>query len=181
MDDNKESKKIKVTHVLLSVFICLVYGLFLIYDPSNTHIIADSFIPVITFGFMITAVVLTGIRAKQLGRSAAGWAVGSFFTALVPSIVLLFLGKKKEKLLKEASEERMAAKEDRRIEQAILSCAKQNKGYVKVSIVAMEANITMEEAQKELDELVKKGFARMDVEESGVLRYSFPDFMEGNG
>jgi predicted ArsR family transcriptional regulator len=46
--------------------------------------------------------------------------------------------------------------------------------------VAIEANITIEEAQRQLDNLAKKGIAQVRVRSSGVLVYFFPEFSKEN-
>jgi TM2 domain-containing membrane protein YozV len=63
------------------------------------------------------------------------------------------------------------------LEHAILRAAKKNAGYITPSDVALEADISLEEARKELDNLAKKGFADMRIRKSGVVVYCFPDFI----
>lgn len=61
-------------------------------------------------------------------------------------------------------------------ERVILKIAKANNGMVTAGEVAIEANISIEEAQKQLDLLAKKGIAQVRVRSSGVLVYFFPEF-----
>lgn len=61
-------------------------------------------------------------------------------------------------------------------ERAILRIAKANSGMVTAGEVAIEANISLDEAQKQLDTLAKKGIAQVRVRSSGVLVYFFPEF-----
>ena len=63
-------------------------------------------------------------------------------------------------------------------ERAILKIAKENKGILTVSEVALGAEISIEEAKKYLDTLVKKGFAELRVRKSGSLVYVIPDMAD---
>ena len=64
------------------------------------------------------------------------------------------------------------------LEHVILNIAKENKGILTVSEVALGAEISIEEAQKNLDTLVKKGFAELRVRKSGSLVYVIPDMAD---
>ena len=64
------------------------------------------------------------------------------------------------------------------IEHAILKIAKENKGILTVSDVALGANITIDEAKKCLELLVSKGFAELRVRRSGSLVYVIPDMVD---
>ena len=63
-------------------------------------------------------------------------------------------------------------------ERAILKLAKENKGILTVSEVALGANIPIEEAKKYLEALVAKGFAELRVRRSGSLVYVIPDMLD---
>jgi len=64
------------------------------------------------------------------------------------------------------------------IEQIILKIAKENKGILTVSEVALSAQISIDEAKKLLDDLIKKGFAELRVRKSGTLVYVIPDMAD---
>jgi predicted transcriptional regulator len=66
------------------------------------------------------------------------------------------------------------------VERTILKLAKANKGVLSTSDVALGANISMEEAKKELDSMVSKGFAEIRVRQSGMLVYTLPEMMDPN-
>ncbi|MDR0452654.1 MAG: TM2 domain-containing protein [Treponema sp.] len=66
------------------------------------------------------------------------------------------------------------------VERVILRAAKQNKGVVTASEVALEGNISIEDARKALEILVSKGFAEMRVRRSGTIVYTLPEFMDGD-
>lgn len=62
------------------------------------------------------------------------------------------------------------------IERVILKIAKANQGIAPLTEVALEANIKLDEAKKNLEQLVSKGFAEVRVSKAGKLLYVFPDF-----
>jgi TM2 domain-containing membrane protein YozV len=64
------------------------------------------------------------------------------------------------------------------IEKVILKTAKKNKGIATPSDVALEGDISIEEAKNYLEKLVSKGFAELKVRESGTIVYYFPDLAE---
>ena len=63
-------------------------------------------------------------------------------------------------------------------ERVILKLAKENKGILTVSDVALGANIPIEEAKKMLEALVLKGFAELRVRKSGSLVYVITDMAD---
>jgi TM2 domain-containing membrane protein YozV len=66
------------------------------------------------------------------------------------------------------------------VERVILKLAKQNKGILTASEVALEANISLEAAKKDLDAMVSKGFAEIRVRQSGTLVYTLPELMDSD-
>jgi predicted transcriptional regulator len=69
-------------------------------------------------------------------------------------------------------------KEKESVERVILKMAKENKGILTASEVALGANISIDEAKKVLDALVSKGFAEIRVRKSGTLVYTLPELMD---
>jgi len=63
-------------------------------------------------------------------------------------------------------------------ERAILKLAKENKGILSVSEVALAAEISIEEAKSRLETLVTKGFAELRVRKSGSLVYVITDMAD---
>ena len=63
-------------------------------------------------------------------------------------------------------------------EQIILKLAKENKGILSISDVAMGVGITMEESKKLLESLVSRGFAELRVRKSGTLVYVITDMID---
>jgi len=66
------------------------------------------------------------------------------------------------------------------VEHVILKLAKANKGVLTASELALSAHISIEEAKKDLDAMVTKGFAELRVRQSGGLVYTIPDLMDDN-
>jgi len=64
------------------------------------------------------------------------------------------------------------------IEHVILKLAKENKGILTISDVALGAHMSIEEAKKYLDVLASKGFAELRVRKSGSLVYVIPDMAD---
>jgi predicted transcriptional regulator len=64
------------------------------------------------------------------------------------------------------------------IEHVILKIAKENKGILTVSEVALGAGIPIDEAKKCLELLTSKGLAELRVRRSGSLVYVIPDMLD---
>jgi TM2 domain-containing membrane protein YozV/predicted transcriptional regulator len=71
-------------------------------------------------------------------------------------------------------------REKESVERVILRLAKENKGVLTASEVALAANIPIEDAKKDLEALVSKGFAELRVRKSGTLVYTIPDLMDSD-
>ena len=71
---------------------------------------------------------------------------------------------------------RVPVREDS-IERIILRTAKKNSGIASPAEVALEGDISLDDAKKHLEQLVSKGFAEVRVSKSGKLLYVFPDFV----
>jgi len=65
------------------------------------------------------------------------------------------------------------------LEQLVLRAAKKNKGIITTGDFALEAKIPLSEAKQFLDKLAKQGLVEMRVRRSGVVVYTFPEFMDG--
>ncbi|MDR3145872.1 MAG: NINE protein [Treponema sp.] len=71
-------------------------------------------------------------------------------------------------------------KEKESIERIILKIAKENRGILTASEVALAANISIDAAKKDLDALVSKGVAELRVRQSGTLVYTIPEMMDSD-
>jgi TM2 domain-containing membrane protein YozV len=64
------------------------------------------------------------------------------------------------------------------VERTILKLAKKNKGILTTSEVALEANVSIDDAKKNLDTLLNKGIAELRVRKSGTLVYVIPEMAD---
>jgi TM2 domain-containing membrane protein YozV/predicted transcriptional regulator len=71
-------------------------------------------------------------------------------------------------------------REKESIERIILKIAKENRGIFTASEVALAANISIDEAKRDLDALVSKGVAELRVRQSGTLVYTIPEMMDND-
>jgi predicted transcriptional regulator len=69
-------------------------------------------------------------------------------------------------------------REKETVERIILKLAKENKGILTASEVALAANISIDQAKKDLDALVSKGIAELRVRKTGTLVYTLPEMMD---
>jgi hypothetical protein len=58
----------------------------------------------------------------------------------------------------------------------VLKLAKKHQGRITANEVAAESPLTLEAAKKQLEQLVTQGDCRMEVSQSGVVVYHFPEF-----
>jgi hypothetical protein len=71
-------------------------------------------------------------------------------------------------------------RENDSVEKQLLRLAKKNKGILSPSEVALESDISIDQAKRELEALVSKGIAEIRVRSSGAIVYTFPEFMDGD-
>jgi hypothetical protein len=62
-------------------------------------------------------------------------------------------------------------------EKAVLRIARDKGGRVTPSLVALDTDLSVEEAERVLDDLAKKGHASMVVREDGRIEYEFSEFL----
>jgi TM2 domain-containing membrane protein YozV/predicted transcriptional regulator len=63
------------------------------------------------------------------------------------------------------------------VERIILKLAKQNNGIIAIADVALEANISIDEAKNDLETLVNKGFVEMRVKKTGAIVYVIREYL----
>jgi hypothetical protein len=63
------------------------------------------------------------------------------------------------------------------VEKQILLAAKEESGVVTPALIALKTDLSIQEAEKKLDEMAQKGYTMMQVRESGRIEYEFPEFM----
>ncbi len=66
------------------------------------------------------------------------------------------------------------------VERIILKLAKRNKGILIISDVALEANISVDDAKKDLEILVNKGIAEIMVKKTGAIVYVIREYLEND-
>jgi hypothetical protein len=94
------------------------------------------------------------------------------FVGLIPLLVgITRLLKRKD--LPEKVEERKKPV-DR--EKEVLKVAAGHGGNVTVLQIANETSLSIEEARTALDNMAKRGYVQLLVDENGILRYEFPEF-----
>jgi TM2 domain-containing membrane protein YozV/predicted transcriptional regulator len=69
-------------------------------------------------------------------------------------------------------------REKETVERTILKLARENKGVITASEVALAANISINQAKKELDALVSQGIAELRVRKTGTLVYTLPEILD---
>lgn len=67
------------------------------------------------------------------------------------------------------------------VERIILRTAKKNNGMVTPGELALEGDLSLDEARKALDRMAQAGHAEVRVRASGVVAYLFPEFGDGSG
>ncbi len=67
-----------------------------------------------------------------------------------------------------------------RAEKEILQIAKENRGKITPTLIALHSSLSLEKAEKLLEDIAKKGYASMQVTEDGRVEYEFPEFLPRN-
>jgi hypothetical protein len=87
---------------------------------------------------------------------------------------------RQERLLKRPVEEQpQVLLSSAAAEKQILLAAKEEKGLVTPALVALKTELTIQEAEKLLEEMARKGYAVMHVRDDGRIEYEFPEFRQG--
>ena len=108
---------------------------------------------------------------------APGWVmfIGVFFGGL-PAI------KGARRMVRDRERRQVEDRQDREernahIQRSILKTARQNRGVVTPSLVSLEANIPIVEADAALQDMAARGYAELNIRENGTLEYRFPDLL----
>jgi hypothetical protein len=115
-------------------------------------------------GVIIIAGALITIFEGKDSNILVSLVLMSFF-GIVPVLGGVYLIKKVFKNKKDASNEDLESK--------VLLLAKNNNGIVTPTELAIFAGITLENSKKELDSLQIKGYARIEVNDDGIVYYKF--------
>ena len=76
------------------------------------------------------------------------------------------------------NEARVISQHSDNAERIALKVARNNRGIATPALMALEGNISMEEADKTLQRLAGRGYAEMNVRDNGVIEYAFPELRE---
>ena len=63
------------------------------------------------------------------------------------------------------------------VEKQILLTAKEENGVVTPALIALKTELSIQEAEKKLDEMAQNGYTMMQIRENGRIEYEFPEFM----
>jgi hypothetical protein len=63
------------------------------------------------------------------------------------------------------------------VEKQILLAAKEENGVVTPALIALKTELSIQEAEKKLDEMAQNGYTMMQIRENGRIEYEFPEFM----
>lgn len=64
------------------------------------------------------------------------------------------------------------------IERVVLRLARSESGRLTPAIVAVNSELTLDDAERQLREFADKGYAELNVTEDGRIEYVFPEFLE---
>jgi hypothetical protein len=62
------------------------------------------------------------------------------------------------------------------VEKQILLAAKEENGVVTPALIALKTELSIQEAEKKLDEMAQSGYTMMQIRENGRIEYEFPEF-----
>ncbi|MBN2051820.1 MAG: hypothetical protein JW760_15315, partial [Spirochaetales bacterium] len=66
-------------------------------------------------------------------------------------------------------------------EKTILKAARNNNGVATPASVALEGDLSIDDAKKHLDEMASRGYAEVKITRSGTMAYLFPEFVTDPG
>ena len=104
------------------------------------------------------------------------WIFPMVFAGLIPCVrggIRFFTGRS----LSSGKPTKLIKNDTGSLERQILSVAKAENGRITPAVIALNSNVTLEEAEKTLEDMVKRGYASMEVRDSGTVEYVFPEFI----
>ena len=116
------------------------------------------------FGFLLLIGIAQDIGKDSLGLTISGGLMA--FAAIGGGGFLIrnaYLGSKKRRF--------------QEIENMVLRVASMNQGKLTVALLAMQANISTQDAETMLNTMQQQGFAEIQVDERGVIFYEFTSLL----
>ncbi len=131
---------------------------------------------------LVTGLVVGGgfIAFYALGSHQVWALFGAFFGGLLPAargLSGLLQDRARAPAAKRLGEKERAQEGER----AVLRAARDRGGRLTPSLVALDCDLALEEAERILDGLAKKGHASMVVRDDGRVEYEFAEFMALGG
>ncbi|MBN2051831.1 MAG: hypothetical protein JW760_15370 [Spirochaetales bacterium] len=108
------------------------------------------------------------------------WFFPLLFLGIIPLLRRLGSSRRSGDPLDEENEIRDQRDKDSS-EKQVLKAAKVNGGVVTPALVALDSTLSIEEAEKMLQSLVQRGYATMEVTDSGQIEYRFQEFLPPTG
>lgn len=112
--------------------------------------------------------------------SNAGIPVGFFVITGILGFLLAKYRKKKISQKTISNDDEENEKQELNWERIILMLAKRNKGILSISDVALEANISTDDAKKYLEIFVSKGIAELRIKKNGAIVYVIIELLEND-
>ena len=108
------------------------------------------------------------------------WMFPLFFIGVLPLLKHLTHSNLREDIHDRGEEDRQDT-DERFLEKQVLKSAKKNDGRLTPALVALDSSLSIEEAETILQSFVKRGYATMEVTDSGQIEYRFAEFLPPGG
>ena len=104
------------------------------------------------------------------------WAFPLVFAGIIPAVrgTIRFLSTRK---LAEEKHKEIEYAGNAAMERSILKTAREENGKVTPALVALHTDISIMDADNALQDMVKRGYASMDVNDNGTVVYVFQEFL----
>jgi len=106
------------------------------------------------------------------------WIFPLFFAGVLPVMkgIDRVLSDNASRRIEKPRKQRPLSREER--ERRVLTCARSCKGIVTPALIAVETEISIDQAAEILEDLVRRGYASLEVRDNGGLEYHFSDFTD---
>jgi hypothetical protein len=129
----------------------------------------------LTSGIIFTAAFgIAWLAMLRAGRPGWFFVFPMFFAGVMPMVEGI------RRLYAARSSKPVAAKPKKpsvaSVEKQILLTAKEENGVVTPALIALKTELSIQEAEKKLDEMTQSGYTMMQIRENGRIEYEFPEF-----